>query len=178
LLDELIEPDLLHCPVDLAGFQPRQFEQVVDQRAERADVGGDQEQLLADAFRFEDPVFEAFGDQSERGDWCAQVVRDGCDELAASSFFGCDLCHHRLDVGGERRQLVPAADRDADVSGALCHFGERRADRVEVRQCAPRDEPPRADSEQSGITGRQGHEERVHVGDEHEMGEQRNGRAE
>ena len=39
LLHEFVEPDLLHRPADVSGFEPGELEQVVDQHAERAHVG-------------------------------------------------------------------------------------------------------------------------------------------
>ena len=77
LLDELVEHDALHRPVDVAGLQPRQLEEVVDQRAQRVHVGRDPPEVLAAHRRVGDEVVvDRVDEQPQRGQRRAQVVRD------------------------------------------------------------------------------------------------------
>ena len=88
--------------MDVAGLQARELEQVVDQPTERAYVRGHQPQLVAHPLGLEDPVLQPFGDQLERGDRRAQVVRDRRHQFATSALLGRELDRHRLDIGGEQ----------------------------------------------------------------------------
>ena len=82
LLDELVDVDLLHRPRDLAGFDPRELEEVVDERAQRAHVDAEAADVLAAGLGIADLVVDGVREQAQRGDGGAQVVRDRRDERA------------------------------------------------------------------------------------------------
>ena len=63
---QLVEPHLLHRPAQLAALQPRELEQVVDQRAERAHVRAHARRVVAAVLGVDDVVVDRVGEQPQR----------------------------------------------------------------------------------------------------------------
>src|SRR5206468_3202005 len=97
-----------------------ELEEIVDQHAQRAYVRGHAGEILAARGGVGDEVVaDRLGDQLQRGDRRAQVVRDGGDQAAAGGRLGLELGDHRLDVSGDGRELAAAGDLDAQVALAV-----------------------------------------------------------
>ncbi len=81
--DQLAHFDLAHRPGDVAGLDPGELEEVVDQVAEHADVGADLLQVAVAGLTGGDAVVDRLDQQPQRGQRRAQVMRGGGDQLAA-----------------------------------------------------------------------------------------------
>ena len=80
LADQLAELDLAQRPGDVAGLDPRELEEVVDQVAEDGDVGADLGQVAVAGLAGGDAVVDRVDQQPQRGERRAQVVRGGGDQ--------------------------------------------------------------------------------------------------
>jgi hypothetical protein len=89
--------DLAHRPGDVAGLDPRELEEVVDQAAEDGDVGADLLQVAVAGLAGGDPVVDRLDQQPQRGERGAEVVGGGGDEAAARllDFAGGALLHRQ-----------------------------------------------------------------------------------
>ena len=113
--------DLAHRPGDVAGLDPRELEEVVDQVAEHGDVGADLLQVTVAGLAGRHPVVDRLDQQPQRGERRAQVMRGGGDELAARllDLAARALLHRQTDGerGGQRRAGGREDDED-DLVGA------------------------------------------------------------
>ena len=175
LLDEAVEPDLLHAPVDVAGLDARQLEEVVDQRAQRADVGRHPAQVLRARLTVDEVVADGVGEQPQRGDRRAQVVRDRGDERApralrrvARALLLVEARDHVVRRRRELRQLVAAGGRDLHVAPSLADRGQPVAHVLDVAQDAAGEHLGGDDGDEARERDDQRHEHRVLVADEHQ----------
>ena len=74
LADQLVERHALERPADVTRLQTRELEQIVDQRAERDDVGSHPLQVLAARLAVDDLVLDGLGEQTQRRDRGAEIV--------------------------------------------------------------------------------------------------------
>ena len=98
----------LHRPLELLRLQAGEVEEIVDQRAERAHVRVHAGGVLAPLGGLDDLVVDRGGEQAERGDRRAEVVRDGSEELAPHPLLAVQALDHRVDVAADVRDLVGA----------------------------------------------------------------------
>jgi transposase len=133
LADKLRDLDLLDRPFDLAGLEPGELEEVVDHRRQRADVGLHLCEVAGPFLALDDLVVDGLRQEPQRCQRRAEVVRHGRDEVAprlvrgrSALLLGAEELDHRLDVGGERRDLVATARRDHHLALAGADRGQRR----------------------------------------------------
>jgi hypothetical protein len=121
----------------------------------------------------DDLVVDRCGQQRQRRDRRAQIVRDGGEELAAHLFLAREAGDHLVHLAAEARDLVVAVQPRAHVAPPLPHGRERVTHGLEVAQSA-RAQPVRDPQHQSRRIRRQqdGHQ-RVVAGGEHQRHEQR-----
>jgi hypothetical protein len=113
LLDQLLQRHALQRPADVARLQPRELEQIVDQALSASMWVRMRSQVGAPGLAVDDVVLHRVGEQPQRGDRRAQVVRDGRDEAAA----GClGLIARRLLV--RRRSIIALAARASSPSSS------------------------------------------------------------
>ena len=153
---------LLHRPAELAALQAGELEEVVDQRAERAHVGADARRVVAAVSASSTTVVDRVGQQLQRGDRRAQVVRDGGDEVAArAALLAVEPRDHRVDVGRQLGELVVAADAGAHVARALADGARRRARRRRRRSARRAERPHRPHGQRRRVGDDEDREERV-----------------
>ena len=117
------------------GLQPGEVEEVVDQRAERAHVGVHAGRVLAPLGVLDDLVVDRGGQQAERGDRRAQVVRDGGEELAPHALLALEADDHASTSRPSWRLVVPAGR--CDVAAAVATAERARSVEVVERQRRP-----------------------------------------
>ena len=158
LADQFPQRHLLARPVDVAGLQARELEQVVDQHAERVDVGSHPAQVGPAGLRvLHDVVTNCVGEQAQRGDRRAQVVRHRGGQVAAGGLglvppglLLAELVDHRVGRRGELGQLVVGRSLDRDVAPAAADRHQAVADRRHVAQDPTGHEAGGHDCEQAG----------------------------
>ena len=128
--DQVAELDLAHRPGDVAGLDPRELEEVVDEVAEDADVGADLLQVAVAGLPGRHPVVDRLDQQPQRGQRRAQVVRGGGDQLAARllDLAARALLHRQAD--GERRGQRRAGGGEQRPAGSgrrPCRLGTATA---------------------------------------------------
>ena len=132
LVQQDVEPHLLHGPRELAALQAGELEEIVDQGAEGAHVGADARRVVAAVLGVDEAVVDGVGQQPQGGDGGAQVVGDGGDEVASRPLLAVEPRHHGVDVGRQAGELVASDDAGAHVASALADERERRSHRVDV----------------------------------------------
>ena len=167
LVDQLGDADPGQRPRDVAGLEPCELEEVVDQRRERRDVALRAPQRVGGLFGpCDDAVVDRLDEQPQRREGRAQVVRDGGDQVAPGPVGVVSLGSHALEHGCH---LVGRGGQVAQLA---------RAGRLDpVRQVARR-ERPEAGAQALDVAGRAlGEQRRVaradHPGEEHERAEHR-----
>ncbi len=177
LLHELVERHLLHRPLDVAGLQARELEEVFDQGRERGDVNGHLLEVAAPGIAIHEVVLDRVGQEPQRGERRAQIVGDGGDQVLSSRLrhvpLGLPIRElERHQVGGLRQlgDLVVGVGVDLHVPAALPHGAHGVPHRPDVHEHAPREHGQRVGGERTG----EGQQERQGEGivwrEEHEQG--------
>ena len=81
VVDQAAQLDLVHRPGDLPRLDPRELEEVVDQRRQRLDVGAHLAQVALAGLPRRHSIVDRLDQQPQRGEGRAQVVRDSGDHL-------------------------------------------------------------------------------------------------
>jgi hypothetical protein len=132
-------------------------------------------QVGAAGLAVDDLVDDRPGEQPQRGDRRSQVVRDGGDEVAAGAvglvarrLLGGEPVDHRVRLPGEFAELV--VDRGADRRRplALADGDQAVADRLDIVEHRPRDEPGADDGADARGDHDPRHQQRRVRGDDHQ----------
>jgi hypothetical protein len=87
-----------------AGVDPGQVQQVRDQAAQP--FGLVERRTQRRVVRRRDPVDQVLHDRTQRGDGCAELVRDVGHQIAALPVDGVQVRRHRVERGGQLADLV------------------------------------------------------------------------
>ena len=176
LRDQFGQRHLLERPVDVAGLEPRELEQVVDQDAQRVDVGAHPAQVAATGGGIlDDVVADGFREQAQRRDRRAQIMRDGRDQvppgglgLVAASLLLAELVDHRVGGRCQLGQLVVGRGLDLHIALAPADGGQPIANRLHVVQDPAGDDPGGDDRNEAGGGHDQRRQRRAAVGYDHQ----------
>ena len=169
LLDELVERHLLERPLDVARLQPRQLEQVVDQPREHVDVRAHLPEIAAPGLRVDDVVADRLGEQPQRGDRRAQVMRHGGDQVAARGLGVAELADRRVDRPRQLGELVGAPVDSGRRPRAVPDRDQRVAQRLDVPDRGRREQLRGAHRDRAREHDDDHEQQRVVGGDEHEL---------
>ena len=161
---------LLERPLDVAGLQPRELEEVVDEGRQHVDVGAHLGEVAAARARVDDVVPDRLGEQPQRGDRRAQVVRDGRDQVAARGLRAVELPDRGV---GRARQLGQLIGAPGDGGGNARPLSDRHqgvAQRLDVLHRVRREQLRRPHGDHAREHDDDHQQQRVVGRDEHELG--------
>ena len=161
LADEHGEAHPLRRPGDVAGLEPGQVEEIVDEAAQPAQVPVHALERDASLGVRDDLLAQGVGEQAQRGDRRAQIVRDRGQQRAAGLLLGGQAPGHRGRRAGHRAQLVGAAGDHAHVALPAAHGVQAVADRRHVAQHAARQGRRGRDGDHAREDGHHGQQQRV-----------------